>query len=197
MDAVNTSGPESTPSARQQRTPPRGFAAVLPLMVGSTVGAAGGSTFVLANASELGSPWSGVALGSWSVLALGWLAATFLHRHAPPVARPHQHALAIYLVSVVAILVLIQIATTALEAIEAEHLRPAVIAVAVGLHFLPFAWAFPATSRLFGTLGVLVAALGGAGLLLGLSGAPTAGAAAAVLAGLTMLALITLHSLRH
>jgi hypothetical protein len=197
MDAVNTSRPESSPSVHQQRKPPRGFAAVVPLLVGSTVGAAGGSTFVLANASALGPPWSGLVLGAWGVLALGWLAATLLHRHEPAAARPRRHALAIYVVSVVAMLVLIRLASTALGALEAEHLRPAAIAVAVGLHFLPFAWAFPATSRLFGVLGAVVAALGGAGLLLGLFLTPTAGAAAAVLAGLTMLALITLHKLRH
>ncbi|PLC11927.1 MULTISPECIES: hypothetical protein [Kocuria] len=197
MDAVNTSRPEATPSVHQQRQPPQGFAAVLPLLVGSTVGAAGGSTFVLANASALGPPWPGLALGAWGVLALGWLAATLLHRHEPSVARPRRHALTIYVGSVVAMLVLIRLATTALGTLEAEHLRPAAIAVAVGLHFLPFAWAFPATSRLFGVLGAVVATLGGAGLLLGLFVTPTAGAAAAVLAGLTMVALITLYNLRH
>lgn len=197
MDLVSTSHPESAPPSDQRSKPPQGFAAVLPLLVGSTVGAAGGSTFVLANASALGPPWPGPALGAWGVLALGWLAATFLRRHEPAVAPPRHHALVVYAVSVVAMLVLIRIATTALAALEAEHLRPAAIAVAVGLHFLPFAWAFPAASRLFGVLGVIVAALGGAGVLLGLLGTPTAGAAAAVLAGLTMLALITLHNLRH
>jgi hypothetical protein len=103
----------------------------------------------------------------------------------------------VYTASVVAMLVLIRFATTALGALGAEHLRPAAIAVAVGLHFLPFAWAFPSASRLFGVLGVVVATLGAAGLALGLLGTPTAGAAAAVLAGLTMLALITRHNLRH
>jgi hypothetical protein len=197
MDAVNTSRLESTPPAHRQRKPPRGFAAVLPLLVGSTVGAAGGSTFVLANASALGPPWPGLALGAWGVLALGWLAATLLNRHEPAVSRPRRHGLTIYVLSVVAMLVLIRLATTALGTLEAMHLRPAAIAVAVGLHFLPFAWAFPAASRLFGVLGVVVAALGGAGLLLGLFITPTAGPAAAVLAGLTMLALITLYNLRH
>ena len=197
MDPVSTSRPASTSSTDQQRQQPQGFTAVLPLLVGSTVGAAGGSTFVLANASALDTPWPGPALVAWSVLALGWLAATFLRRHEPAGPPPRRHALVVYAVSVVAMLVLIRIATTALDALGAEHLRPAAIAVAVGLHFLPFAWAFPAASRLFGVLGVVVATLGGAGLLLGLLGAPTAGAAAAVLAGLAMLALITLHNFRH
>ncbi|OLT04402.1 hypothetical protein BJF77_17145 [Kocuria sp. CNJ-770] len=103
----------------------------------------------------------------------------------------------VYATTVVTMLVLIRLATTTLGDLGAEHLRPAAIAAAVGLHFLPFAWAFPAASRLFGVLGVVVATLGGAGLLLGLLGVSTAGAAAAVLAGMTMLALITLHNLRH
>lgn len=194
---VSTSDSGSTPPADRGSRPPRGFAAVLPLLVGSTVGAAGGSTFVLANARALGSPWSGWALGAWGVLALGWLAATFLRQHVPVEVLPRRHAFVVCAVSVVAMLVLIRLATTALGALEAEHLRPAAIAVAVGLHFLPFAWAFPSASRLFGVLGVVVAALGGAGLLLGLLGTSVAGSAAAVLAGLTMLALITLHNLRN
>ena len=123
--------------------------------------------------------------------------AVVASRHEPALAPPRRHAFVVYAMSVVAMLVLIRLATTALGALAAEHLRPAAIAVAVGLHFLPFAWAFPATSRLFGVLGAVVAALGGAGLLLGLFLTPTAGAAAAVLAGLTMLALITLYNLRH
>ena len=197
MGPVRTSRPASTSSTDRQRKPPRGFPAVLPLLGGSTVGAAGGSTFVLANASALGPPWPAPVLGVWGVLALGWLAATFLRRHEPALAPPRRHAFVVYAMSVVAMLVLIRLATTDLGDLGAEHLRPAAIAAAVGLHFLPFAWAFPAASRLFGVLGVIVAALGGAGLVLGLLGASTAGAAAAVLAGMTMLALITLHNLRH
>lgn len=197
MAAVSTSRPASPPPADPRSKRPRRFAAVLPLLVGSTVGAAGGSTFVLANASGLGRPWSGLALAAWSVLGLAWLAATYLRRHAALDAPPRRYAFVVYATSVVAMLVLIRLATTALGALGAEHLRPAAIAVAVGLHFLPFAWAFPTVSWLFGVLGVVVATLGGAGLLLGLLGASTAGAAAAVLAGLTMLAVITLHNLRH
>ena len=197
MDPVSTSRPETAPPADRRSRPPQGFAAVLPLLVGSTVGAVGGSTFVVANASALGPPWSWVALGVGCVLALGWVAATFLRRHAPLEMPPRRHAFVVYAVSVVAMLVLIRLAMMALGALGAEHLRPAALAVAVGLHFLPFAWAFPSASRLFGVLGGVVAALGAAGLTLGLLGTPAAGAAAAVLAGLTMLALITLHNLRH
>ena len=159
---MNTSRPESTPPAHQQRKPPRDFAAVLPLLVGSAVGAAGGSTFVLANASALVPPRPGLTLVAWGVLALGWLAATLLHRHDPAVARPRRHALTIYVTSVVATLVLIPLATTAFGTLEAEPLRPGAIAAAVGLFVTP-----------------------------------TAGPAAAVLAGLTMLASITLYNLRH
>ncbi len=193
--STSHSGPDRP--AERQRRPPRGFAAVLPLLVGSSVGAAGASTFVLANAATLGPPLSGWALGAWGVLLLGWSGATWWRRHALPEVPPRRHALVVYAVSVVAMLVLIRLATTALGALGAEHLRPAAIAVAVGLHFLPFAWAFPAASRLFGVLGVVVTALGGAGLVLGLLGTPVAGAGAAVLAGLAMLVLITLHNFRH
>ncbi|MFF0943886.1 hypothetical protein ACFYE2_06620 [Kocuria sp. CPCC 205300] len=169
---------------------------MLPLLVGSTVGAIGGSTLVLANAPGLGAPWSGLALAAWVVLALGWMAATFLRRHAPADAPPQRHGLLVYGARAGAMLILIRVATTALDGMGEGHLRPAAIALAVGLHFLPFAWAFPMVSRLFRVLGLVVALLGGAGLVAGVLGVPVAGAAAAVVARLAMLALIAVHSLR-
>jgi hypothetical protein len=71
MTSVRTSCPGSMTPADRRPRPPQGFPAVLPLLIGSTVGAVGGSTFVLANASALNSPWPRVALGAWGVLTLG------------------------------------------------------------------------------------------------------------------------------
>ncbi len=62
----------------------------------------------------------------------------------------------------------------------------------VGVHFLPMSWAFQ--ERLFRYLGAAVTALGVAGLAAGGLGVRHAPEAAAVTAGLVMLALITAHA---
>ena len=62
----------------------------------------------------------------------------------------------------------------------------------VGLHFVPFAWAFH--DRMFLYLGVAVAAVGATGLLTGALGVPHAADALAVVAGLVMITIITLYA---
>ena len=73
-------------------------------------------------------------------------------------------------------------------------LRPALVALAVGLHFLPFAAAFRAP--VFRLLGAAVASVGAVGLVLGLLVGASAAAGAAVVAGLVMLVLITVDARR-
>ena len=65
--------------------------------------------------------------------------------------------------------------------------------LAVGAHFLPFAAAFH--TPMFGPLGLVMVALGGLGLLLGLWWTNTAAPSVAVVAGLVMLALISADAL--
>jgi hypothetical protein len=74
----------------------------------------------------------------------------------------------------------------------AEDRSPALIAAVVGLHFLPFAWAFG--ERMFLVLGGAVAALGTAGLVVGALDVPHAAEVAAVSAGLVMLVLIVRYA---
>ncbi len=62
----------------------------------------------------------------------------------------------------------------------------------MGLHFIPFAWAF--RERLFFWLGGLVCVLGAAGLLAGAMDVAHAAEALAVLAGLVILIVITLYA---
>ena len=66
----------------------------------------------------------------------------------------------------------------------------ALIALVVGLHFIPFAWAF--RERMFYTLGSVLALLGGAGLLIGTG---TSALTAAVGAGLMMSLILLAYSL--
>jgi hypothetical protein len=67
------------------------------------------------------------------------------------------------------------------------------IAAVVGVHFLPFAWAFG--EAMFFVLGGAVAGLGVVGLVLGALGVPAAADALAVLAGLAMSVVIVRYAL--
>jgi len=68
------------------------------------------------------------------------------------------------------------------------------VAAAVGLHFVPFARAFRAP--VFGVIGWTMAAVGAAGLVAGFVGVGSAGAGAAVVAGLAMIGLVALDAAR-
>ena len=67
-----------------------------------------------------------------------------------------------------------------------------VVVVAVGLHFVPFAWAFRAP--IFGWIGWSLTGIGVAGLVGGLVAGAEPVRAAAVLTGLVMLAFMALHT---
>ena len=86
-------------------------------------------------------------------------------------------------------LVLIRVGTSLLDDAGRGGLRPAVIVMAVGLHFVPFAGAFH--TPMFKVLGSITAVLGAAGLGLGWVWDGRAAAAAAVVTGVVMLVVIT------
>lgn len=160
---------------------------------GSLIGLLGGMVFVISYSAGLNSI---IALFA-QIGGLGLLcAALFAHYMRPvalgPLTRPRPAALATYGACVVGELVLINLGSRALVATGDSDLRPALIAAVVGLHFLPFAWAFG--ERMFYWLGGFVATLGALGLLAGFMGIANAADAMAVTAGLAMLAIITLYA---
>jgi hypothetical protein len=161
-----------------------------PQVLGGLVGAVGASAFVLVNRTELPAPWPVVALVLWLV-ALGAFAwASLLRRRVlPELPAPGPRAGAVYGCAVLGMVGLIVAGGAVLRATGHEDLQPALVALAVGLHFLPFAAAFRAP--VFRVLGALVGAVGAAGLLLGLVAGPVWALAAAVVAGLVMLAVMT------
>ncbi|WP_129336988.1 hypothetical protein [Cellulomonas endophytica] len=156
---------------------------------GSLVGLLGGMVFVGSYAPALGPVATAVA---WTAGLAGVLLALVAHYVRPvrlgPLVRPSRVALATYLACVVAEVVLIAVGSAALADAGRTALRPALVATVVGLHFLPFAWAF--RERMFHLLGGAVAGLGLAGLLLGAAGVRRAAEVAAVLSGLVMIALV-------
>lgn len=158
-------------------------------MWGTIVGAAGATVFVLANRDALAAPWPAVAALTWAGVFLAYVWFVFgrprVFGEMDPVGP---RAGVTYLVSVAGMLVLIRLGSTLLDDAGRIGLRPALIVVAVGLHFLPFAKAFH--TPMFMVLGSLMAVLGAAGLGLGWVWDQRAAAASAVLTGILMLVVI-------
>ncbi len=129
---------------------------------------------------------------AWAAAFLAYLWLTFVRPQVPePVQPVRRSAGLVYLASVVGMLALIRVGSEVLDAQRGADglvLRPALIVVAVGLHFLPFASAFHAP--VFTRLGLLVGALGVVGLVLGWAWDERAAPAAAVVTGIVMLVVI-------
>ncbi|QCR18371.1 hypothetical protein C1N71_01970 [Agrococcus sp. SGAir0287] len=166
-----------------------------PRRVGAIVGVAGGLVFVLANLAWAPPP---LAIGLRVVavcLAVATLAALFVRPRALGAPAPvGVGAWWVYLASVVGMLALIALARLALTATGREAAIPVAIAVAVGLHFLPFARAFH--ERHFLDLGVALVGLGGVGTVVAIVVGAPGGEAAAVAVGLVMLALMLAYGVR-
>lgn len=160
---------------------------------GSLIGLAGGMVFIASYSPVLGFVASTIA---WAAGIAGVMAALFGHYVRPVplglLARPRPLALATYCGCVLGELALIAVGSRALTAAHHSELQPALIAAVVGMHFLPFAWAFH--ERMFLYLGGAVAVMGAAGLLAGALGVPHAADALAVVAGLVMITIITLYA---
>lgn len=160
---------------------------------GSLIGLVGGLVFIGSYSSVLGVAVSAVAWAAGVVLVLAALSAHYVWPVAlGPMARPSRLALATYVACVAGELALINLGSRALTAAGDGELQPALIATVVGLHFIPFAWAFH--ERMFFWLGGLVCVLGATGLLAGAMGVAHAAEASAVLAGLVMLIVITMYA---
>jgi len=167
--------------------------AVDPRRWGSLIGLIGGLVFIGSYSSALGAAVSTAAWTGGVVLVLAALSAHYVWPVAlGPMARPSRLALATYVACVAGELALINLGSRALTTAGDGELQPALIAAVVGLHFIPFGWAFH--ERMFFWLGGLVCVLGATGLLAGAMGVGHAGEAAAVLAGLVMLIVITVYA---
>ncbi len=149
--------------------------------------------FIGSYSSALGAAVSTAAWTGGVVLVLAALSAHYVWPVAlGPMARPSRLALATYVACVAGELALINLGSRALTTAGDGELQPALIAAVVGLHFIPFAWAFH--ERMFFWLGGLVCVLGATGLLAGAMGVGHGAEAAAVLAGLVMLIVITVYA---
>lgn len=153
------------------------------------MGAAGATIFVMTNRRALADPWPMVALLAWAMTMLAYAFFVFAWPRVFVEMDPvGPRAGAVYIGSVVAMLVLIRLGNVLLPDDQVDELRPALVVVAVGLHFLPFATAFH--TPMFKLLGTLMALLEVAGLALGWWWDGRAAAASAAAAGLVMLVVI-------
>jgi len=136
---------------------------------GSLIGLAGGLVFIGAYSAALGHAVSIAAWVAGLALVITALTAHYI-RPAPlgPLTRPRPWALATYGACVIGELAVINLGSRALTALGHDDLRPALIAGVVGLHFIPFAWAFG--ERMFYWLSGFVATLGAVGLAAGFIG---------------------------
>jgi hypothetical protein len=161
---------------------------------GALVGVAGGLLFVFGNASVMSDVVAAFARVLSVALAVVVLVG-LVHRPTSlgPFREPRRAALVVYMACVVGEFVAIAIGTRVLIANDREILRPALIATIVGLHFVPFAWAFG--ERMFTVLGLSLMTIGGAGLIAGLVDVRRAPGVAAVLSGLVMLVLLAAYAL--
>ncbi len=149
--------------------------------------------FVLSYSPPLGSAVRVTALVIGVCLALVALWYLYVRARAlGPFREPRRTALLVYVACVLGELALIAVGSRLLMGLGRADLRPALIAAVVGLHFLPFAWAFG--ERMFYRLGIALLVLGTAGLVAGAVGVPHAGEAAAVLSGVVMLALLVRYA---
>lgn len=160
---------------------------------GSLVGLAGGMVFVASYSPALG---PAVATVAWAAGVALVLASLFGHYVRPTSlglpTHPRPLAMAVYGGCVIGEVVIIAAGSAALAAAGRDELRPALIATVVGLHFLPFSWAFG--ERMFLGLGSAVAGLGAAGLVVGGLGVRHSAEVAAVLAGFVLLGMSTLYA---
>lgn len=166
-----------------------------PRVSGSLVGALGGCAFIFFNTEALPGPWT-AALRFLGLAALGlWIWAVLLRpRPLPPHPRPDRTGGIVYVGGVLGMLAIMFIGVRWLESTGHEELQPAVIALAVGAHFLPYARAFAAPVFLW--LGACLVVLGLVGLGLGLTTTVVAAPACAVAAGYALLIGCAVEALR-
>lgn len=157
-----------------------------PRVSGAVIGGIGGTVFVAANAPALPGVWTVLADLAGAAALAGWCVAVLIRRRRlGPVLRPGRAAGIVYVAGIVGMLAIMFAGSQLLETTHHEDLQPAVIALAVGVHFLPYARAFGAP--VFGGLGLALALVGILGLVIGLAAGGAAASAAAVAAGLILL----------
>lgn len=161
-----------------------------PRRIGASIAIGGGLVFGFSyGAGAIAEPWL-IALRTLAV-ALAALSVWRLFFAPVPLgapSTPRRFAWLVYLGSVAAMLAAIAAGRALLAGIGAEHAAGSWIAMCVGLHFIPFAWAF--RERMLARLGLTVAGVGVVGAVLALALGEPWGELGAIIAGVAQLATI-------
>jgi hypothetical protein len=164
-----------------------------PRRLGALVGLAGAFVFVRSYASALGGPASFVVTAGVCVVILAAVLRLFWRpRWLGTFHVPRTGQLLVYVACVVGELALIRLGSLQLAARGHTDARPALIAAVVGLHFLPFGWAFG--ERMFSLLGAALVLLGTTGLALEIAVDVDAAPGSAVAAGWVMAVLVLAYA---
>ncbi len=162
-----------------------------PRRIGSTIALLGSLVFVFAYSDGVGAPFAQITKILVVLLVLTAVFFLFVRRSwLGPFQPPSKSGILVYLICVAGELGLIAAGTALLNSRDQAELRPALIAMVVGIHFVPFAWAF--RERMFSLLGGALTLVGLVGLL-SAQGPWALGAAA--LSGLFMAAVIVAYAL--
>lgn len=162
-----------------------------PRRIGGAIGLIGALVFVFSYSDGVGAVFAWFAKALAAGLALATLFHLFVRRRGlGPMQPPGLVRILVYLGCVAGEIALFAAGTALLEANGVSGLRPALIAGVVGLHFIPFGWAFG--ERMFHLLGGGMTVLGAIGML---SGQAVPAQIAAVLAGLFMAAVLMAYAL--
>lgn len=166
-----------------------------PRRIGSSIAIVGGLVFAWSYGDgALPAPWLLALRIVATALAAVCVWRLFLApRPLGAPATPHRFAWLIYLASVVAMLGAIALGRALLAGAGTEHAAGSWIAVCVGAHFLPFAWAF--RERMLARLGLVVAGVGAVGVALGLALGEPWGELGAVVAGIAQLSVLVTWAL--
>lgn len=185
-------GPERIRRREQGRPPPRIEASARgidrlahPRVVGSIIGAVGGVAFVAVNRAQLPADLRAPAVLVCAAALASWVWSVLIMRRALGWIEPAPGAMRTYVVSVASMLLGLALGSRALQAAGRVELQVALVVGLVGLHFMPFARAFANPS--FRWIGMALAGLGASGLGLGWFFDEHFAAAAAVLAGHTLI----------
>ena len=166
-----------------------------PRVSGSLVGALGGCAFIFFNTEALPGSWAaGLRLLGCAALGLWIWAVLRRPRQLRPQPRPGRTGGLVYIGGLLGMFAIMFAGLRWLESIGHEEAQPAVIALAVGAHFLPYARAFAAPVFLW--LGACLVVLGLVGLALGTTVTVVAAPACAVAAGFVLLIGCALEALR-
>ncbi len=184
------------PGGRQPHGPDPSFAPPRftdPRRLGALVGLTGALVFVSAYSPSLDGHVSTLArVGAYALVAAAVLRLFAWPRWLGRFHVPRTAAVLTYLACVVGELALIRLGVLWLGDVGHLDARPALIAAAVGLHFLPFAWAFG--ERMFSWLGGSLLLLGTLGVAAEVAADVRAAPWAAVASGWAMALLLLAYA---